>query len=686
MWEIIESSLLEIDLPCAVYWNTDGYRYSLWYQGKEGAPELPTHILWNIDDSSWPALIGQVTAIALGEEFGPIPEKTVNVGIKFVPSEITSYTGTFTTESSAEEEASVSLSGDWIITTVYVKKDAAGNCDGMDWDNAFNSLQEGMDFAHDYGIPNVLVAQGSYRPERCEDITGGPRFNTFILHNNVRVICGYSGIGYDRDRDAYPTILSGDMGDYNVYNVIRIPSDAGLDNTCILEDAIISGGRAEGSPKYPQTLTGGGIFVQSGNECMFLRCIVRDNTAVLGGGIHITGYSSTMISELLGDPDPMAPLPEPSENPDPVDDTLLPYLEGCIFTENTARLGGGIYLSGINAASPIFTACGATFNNAVYGGGLMADSCGGELCLGMDYSLTPYGQTPGMQILYNKASMCGGGLFLYRSTMGCKYVLARSNNALKTGGGLLMSSLTGNTIQYCMFDSNSSPIGGGAAFTSGIVEMSDTFMVGNTAARTGAGVSSSGGAVLIDRCFFKANLMVDSARNDKSGGALSSLYSRMSVYNSYFTGNRANLGSVVYTDKGSIGLTGVTVEGNIEDHRSACFHAKGTTLAVIASVILNSNLQDGVPCGGFPGNITGQDLALSADADTGWVTGTAITGDPDMVVAVLTYPWDEGYSEILVPDSGSPLKGVVNIAVFDGYDTDLTETLRSDPASIGAVD
>ncbi|MFA5429275.1 MAG: InlB B-repeat-containing protein, partial [Sulfurimonas sp.] len=47
---------------------------------------------------------------------------------------------------------------------VHVKEDAAGNCDGMDWDNAFNSLQEGMDFAHDYGIPNVLVAQGSYRP------------------------------------------------------------------------------------------------------------------------------------------------------------------------------------------------------------------------------------------------------------------------------------------------------------------------------------------------------------------------------------------------------------------------------------------------------------------------------------------------------------------------------------------
>jgi hypothetical protein len=364
---------------------------------------------------------------------------------------------------------------------------------------------------------------------------------------------------------------------------------------------------------------------------------------------------------------------------------LLPSLTECTITENTARHGGGVFLSGINAASPLFTKCYLIFNTAVYGGGLMADSCSGRLCIGTGYEATPYGEYPGLTVRYNRASTSGGGIYLYRSTMSCDYVLAEYNNALKVGGGLLMSSLTGSSLQYCLFQDNSSPIGGGFAFTSGTVVMQDTFVIGNKASRTGGGIMSSGGAVLIDRSFFKGNLMVDAARNDKSGGAISSLYSRMTVYNSYFTGNRANLGSVVYTDKGSISLTGVTVEGNIEDHRSACFHAKGTALAVTASMIKNSNLHDGVPLGGFPGNITGQDLALDTGADTGWVTGTAITGDPGIEIIPMFYPWDEGYCEIMAPAPASQLLGAVNIAVFDGYTRDVRDAERPDPASIGAV-
>lgn len=517
MWEIIDSDLLETDLPCAVYWTTDGYRYTGWYQGKEGAPELPTHILWDIDDSSWLALIGQVTAIALGEEFGPIPEKTVSAGIKFVPAEITSYAGTFTTDSSAEEEASVSLSGAWIITTVYVKKDAAGTGSGIDWLNAVTDLNAAVNKARDEVIPNVHVAYGIYTPTESYYPGKGPRFRSFRMYNGITIKGCFTGNILDPEEQnlSDPSILSGDLGTDRCYHTLFIPDGQGLDSTAVMQDMVITGGKADRYHGVAHTTKGGGLYCGTGNNPVFAGVSVNLNTAVLGGGVYIRN--------------------------------ALPVFNSCTILENTAEHGGGMYYDNCDYSV-------AAVNNMEIAFNMVSGSGGGVY---NNNSIIPMLST---FIKYNKAALGGGYCQTGRTASGSfessegtdPYFL---DNRAVTGGGAAVTGGVFSTVSVS-FLRNKAVSGGGLMSDDSSVSVKDALFYRNESDNGGA-VMTRNSYVILDRNTYSFN------KAFKNGGAVYIDKNTFSTSaNSVFNDNLAKYGACVYTDRSDTLLVGITAVRN----------------------------------------------------------------------------------------------------------------------------
>lgn len=517
MWEIIDSDLLETDLPCAVYWDTEEFRYTGWYLGKDGAPEIPTNILWDIDDSSWLALIGQVTAIALGEEFGPIPEKTVNVGIKFVPSEITSYTGTFTTDSSAEEQASVSLSGDWIITTVYVKKDAAGTGSGIDWTNAMTDLSIAVNKARDEVIPNVHVAYGVYTPAESYYSGKGPRFRSFRMYNGITVKGSFTGNILDPEEQdsSDPSILSGDLGTDSCYHTLFIPDGQGLNSTAVMQDIVITGGKADRYRGVAHTTKGGGIYCGTGNSPVFTGVSINLNTAVLGGGVYIR--------------------------------EALPVFNNCSALENTAEHGGGFYYDNCDYSAAAVNNLEVAYNIATGSGGGIHNN----------NSVIPMLST---FIRYNKAAL-GGGYCQAGHTSSGSFESADGtdpyffDNRAVSGGGIAVTGGTLSTLSV-VFITNKAVSGGGIITDDSSVSVKDALFYRNEADNGGAVMTRNSYAIL-DRNTYSFN------KAFKNGGAVfidKNTYS--TAANSVFNDNMAVYGAGVYTGRSDTLLAGITAVRN----------------------------------------------------------------------------------------------------------------------------
>ncbi len=159
------------------------------------------------------------------------------------------------------------------------------------------------------------------------DLDGKPvqdRETSFQLTSGVEVYGGFPAGGgqwIERDPEAYPTVLSGDVngndgtGDYsdNCYHVL-IGDDT--DKTAILDGFIITGGRADGSSSNRN----GGGMINRGGKPTLINCVFMDNQSIRGGGaIHCFGGGMTLTD--------------------------------CIFHDNEASLwGGAIFLNGASAA------------------------------------------------------------------------------------------------------------------------------------------------------------------------------------------------------------------------------------------------------------------------------------------------------------------------------------------------
>lgn len=176
---------------------------------------------------------------------------------------------------------------------IYVDINASGLKNGSDWTNAFTSLPAALNLqAVCTNVREIRVKEGTYLPNTIEDRTLG-----FLVSGDVTLIGGFSSTGSpalgDQDVEAFPTILSGDIGatgddSDNVHSVVSvIPGQ----DSAYVEGFIVENGNANGSILNYQN--GGGIY---NITKLFLKDIlVRNNKATNGGnGIYNLSSSANM--------------------------------------------------------------------------------------------------------------------------------------------------------------------------------------------------------------------------------------------------------------------------------------------------------------------------------------------------------------------------------------------------------
>ncbi len=191
----------------------------------------------------------------------------------------------------------------WVPATyyLYVNPTASGNGDGGSWQNAFNSLVQGLNNAYPGAI--VWVTKGVYKPTNGTD-----RNVTLIVKNNVRLYGGFAGNETSLDQRNWQlneTILSGNIGDLNTdadnsFSVLRV---RGAAVGTIISGFTIRDGNA------PEGIVGGGLIIEgdvtsSKSSPTIEYCkIIRNKSSIDGGGIRIAstneGHLNLNINQCL---------------------------------------------------------------------------------------------------------------------------------------------------------------------------------------------------------------------------------------------------------------------------------------------------------------------------------------------------------------------------------------------------
>jgi hypothetical protein len=188
---------------------------------------------------------------------------------------------------------------------LYVKHDATGSGNGLSWNNAFTTLQEGLSAAAKcLAITQIRVARGTYYPttdEFGQTSSTNSRHRTFVLRNNLAILGGFAGnepINFDlsqRDFVANQVILTGEIqGDNevqnNVYNLFRniplhgdnLTRSAKLDGFTLTQ-ASANAVEVDNSLIFP--FSHGAGMVNSNASPIIENCIFRANTGLFGSAI-----------------------------------------------------------------------------------------------------------------------------------------------------------------------------------------------------------------------------------------------------------------------------------------------------------------------------------------------------------------------------------------------------------------
>lgn len=320
---------------------------------------------------------------------------------------------------------------------IYVDSAATGNESGTSWANAFTTLSKAMEAAHAFPIiDTILIAKGTYYPTGAQSSTTRDSFFT-IYRGNLHILGGYSNGGGNRDIQANPTILSGDIGipldtadnSIHVMVIVNVPAN----DSIVLDGLTITGGQADSSSiklvagEIISNTQGGGIIIYNNdgkifiNECSF----IRNNVSGSGGAI------TCLTSQV--------------------------YLSTCTFILNTAynsnpsglaSISGGAIYNGNNGDIEIEN---CTFHNNY------ADESGGAL----------YNGTGGLKIINSKfsgnESYNGGALVIDNSTkdlqiIGCVF---SGNKATFTGGAIFNSKNGAHIINSTITGNSATTFGGG---------------------------------------------------------------------------------------------------------------------------------------------------------------------------------------------------------------------------------
>jgi hypothetical protein len=175
---------------------------------------------------------------------------------------------------------------------IYVDSTALGSNNGTSWSNAYTSLVTAISAAADGD--HLWVAEGEYKP-------GTARADSFDLPSGVKIYGGFDGdetVLGERPVVKYgnsATTLSGDganpsISTDNAYHVVRTEPNVeeGELNGFIIRGGSYIEGSEEDDPLYRR---GAGMLMMNGvygvTDCLF-----EDNTAIAGGGLYVDAVDS----------------------------------------------------------------------------------------------------------------------------------------------------------------------------------------------------------------------------------------------------------------------------------------------------------------------------------------------------------------------------------------------------------
>ncbi len=332
---------------------------------------------------------------------------------------------------------------------VYVKSGATGN--GSSWINATGNLKNALATAT--AGTQVWIAEGTYLPTTCTNCSNLDRQVYFEIPDGVEVYGGFAGTETmlsQRDWDAYPTILSGNIdqtnsNDFNSYTVLYTEE---VSDATIVDGLVITEGKADSVMLGYGNIynSGAGWFNRADNRTtpsnpVVRNCIFKDNFASgYGGGVLNDGYNGV----------------------------CNPTFENCLFSNNIGLAGGG----GMMNRGDDGGQSNVTISNCIFMG--------------------------------NSSDFDGGGMFNHGDNGEASPVITDclfdSNTAAAHGGAVQnfgREGISNPTIDNCTFQNNTANIGGalhnnGSFSGESKPNITNSYFTMNTAMSAGAGLYNIG--------------------------------------------------------------------------------------------------------------------------------------------------------------------------------------------------
>jgi len=450
----------------------------------------------------------------------------------------------------------------------YVKWNAGGTNNGINWTNAYTSLQPAIADS----CTEIWVAAGTYTPD------ASVRTMVFGLENGTSIYGGFNGtetLLTDRDSALNVTILSGDLnGDdsgftNNGENSYHVIWGSGKNSTAILDGFTIQGGNANGAG-FPQYF-GGGMYSDTGNPNL-TNITFSNNSATYGGGIYNFNSSPTLTNVNFSTNSATSDSGGMYNN-----STSNPSLTNVTFSNNSATINGGGMLNS-NVSSPTLTNVAFSNNSAAKGGGMYNDNSSPTLT----------------------------------------NVTFSGNPAVTTGGGMYNISSSNPTLTNVTFSGNSANDGGGMSNFNSSPNLTNVTFSGNTVVNNGGGMyNNTNSSPSLTNLTFSGN----SSSGGYGGGMSNYNNSNPTLMNVTFSGNNAdnNRRGGMFNESSSPTLKNTIIA---DSTGGDC----ANNLSILNAASSNNLIEDAAnACGltnGVNGNIIGFDPKLGPLADNGGFTKT----------------------------------------------------------------
>ncbi|MFG0328700.1 MAG: right-handed parallel beta-helix repeat-containing protein [Phycisphaerales bacterium] len=408
-------------------------------------------------------------------------------------------------------------------TLWYVDADATGANSGTSWADAFTDLGEALVTISP--ADEVWVAEGVYRPGRGSF----NRSASFVLSPGLKLYGGFAGGETqlnERDWDANPTILSGDLrGDdlpnfgrrgENAWNVIRAIQ---VGSTTVVDGFTIQSGHANDFVASSSSDLGGGLYLVEASPTIRNCRFIENNGSSAGGAVYLASGS--------------------------------PLFENCEFIGN--RVDAGSVFRGGGAMSVHGT---PTVRKSLFRAN-QAGGVGGAI--DMDQVIDAVVEDCVFED--NLAAFHGGAIYLIETSAVIRRCTMRNNETLQNGGALAAAFLSDAELEDSVIESNIANWDGGGLWIRDSLRVTSCVIDGNESRGFG------GGGVYFSNDIknsFVASSSITNNSASRGAGVLSGFGADALVVDTLIADNDASTsgGGIGHYDGGLATLVNCTVAGN----------------------------------------------------------------------------------------------------------------------------